>query len=250
LIGKTGIDQITAHANEVVLKAGTALAGIMGIDQVTAHANEIVLLAGAAAIGSVAVSSMPNVSGSVTVSGTVAVNSMPNVSGSVTVNAIGAGENHLGSVGGTGGQIDATPTLTVSGSYSANDYVGTSGSPIILTNMARVNAGSGRIVSATLVDYAAQSASMELWLFDTSPTPPTDNAAWSITDADALKCIGVIPFSTYYASALNSVSPAKDLNIGYKCGTGSKNLFACLVTRGTPVYVTGDINIRLNVVQD
>ena len=47
LLGKVGIDQATAHANEVVVKsalpAGTSLLGIAGIDQATAHANEVVV---------------------------------------------------------------------------------------------------------------------------------------------------------------------------------------------------------------
>ena len=59
LVGKVGIDQATANANEVVTKtgsittatlgAGTALAGKVGIDQVTANANNVQVKGGNAA---------------------------------------------------------------------------------------------------------------------------------------------------------------------------------------------------------
>lgn len=160
-----------------------------------------------------------------------------------------ATEAHLGEVGGKTAIISVTPTLTVHASYAANDYVGTSGTAMTFTGAARVAAGGGAVISATLIDYAAQSVAAELWLFDAQPTPPADSAAWSISDDDALKCIGVIPFTTYYASALNSVSPVNGLSIGYKLASGT-SLYGCLVTRGAPAYADGDVSVRLTVLQD
>src|SRR3989338_5601821 len=169
---------------------------------------------------------------------------------SVTVSSITAGENHLGAIGGNTTIITATPTLSVAGAYSAGDFVGTTSTAITLTNSARVNAGSGIIQSAVLVDGDVQSVSMELWVFDTTFTPPTDNAAWSISDAVAATLVGVVPFTTYYTSALNSVSQADNLGIGFVCGASSRNLFAALVTRGTPTFTSGNLSIRLVINQD
>jgi hypothetical protein len=104
-----------------------------------------------------------------------------------------------------------------------------------------------------LVDKALQSIGCELWLFDDTVTPPNDNAAWTITDADAAKLVGVIPFSTYYASAANSVSIGSIPNgiLPFKvAGAVLKALYGCVVTRGTPTYVTGDLVIRLLIVQN
>lgn len=145
--------------------------------------------------------------------------------------------------------ITVTPTLTVHAGYVAGDFVGTSTVPMTFAAAARVPGGTGFIISAVLVDYAGQSVQGELWLFSGTVTPPADSAAWTIADADALKCIGVIPFATYYASALNCVSQWSG-QIGFKCGNGSIDLYGCFVTRGAPAYASGDISFRLMFTQD
>lgn len=163
---------------------------------------------------------------------------------------LAAGENHAGAIGGHTACIDVVPVLTTHATYVANDYVGTDGDAMTFANCARVNAGTGIIIGAVLVDYAKQSVAGELWLFDTEPTPPADSAAWSISDAHAARCIGVIPFNTYFASALNSVSPVGNQTIAFQCAGGSRDLYGCFVTRGAPTYASGDLTFRLHVVQD
>jgi hypothetical protein len=143
-----------------------------------------------------------------------------------------------------------SPTLTVAGAYTANDFVGTSTTAMTFLNCAREVGGKGIIQAALLIDKAAASASGELWLFDSAPTPPSDNAAWSISDADVAKCIGVIAFSTYYASAINSVSIVANVGIPFACGAAVSSLYGCFVTRGTPTYATGDVSFRLSILQD
>ncbi len=161
-----------------------------------------------------------------------------------------AGTAYIGTAGGNTAEIDVVPTLTVHASYSTGDYVGTSASAMTFTGASRINNSTGTVLSAVLIDYALQSISCELWLFDTAPTPPADSAAWSISDADCARCIGVIPFNTYYASALNSVSFAQGVGIGFKTISASTNLYGCLVTRGSPTYATGDLTVRLTILQD
>jgi hypothetical protein len=159
-------------------------------------------------------------------------------------------EIHLGAVGGHTACVDVTPVLTVAATYVANDYVGTSGAAMVFAGCARIDAGTGIVIGAVLVDYALQSLPGELWLFDTGPTPPNDSAAWTITDAMAKRCIGVIPFNTYYASAVNSISPVGNLCIAFQCLSTSRALYGCFVTRGAPAYASGDLTFRLRVMQD
>lgn len=148
--------------------------------------------------------------------------------------------------------VTASPTLTVHANYVANDYVGQSGVALTLANCARWNGGTGLIVKAELVDKAVQKIAGELWIFDTAPTPPADSATWAITDAEALTVVGIIPFAaaSYYDSANNSICISDNLAIGFKCGSASKDLYACFVTRGAPTYASGDLNFRLTVLQD
>lgn len=145
--------------------------------------------------------------------------------------------------------VNVTPVLTVHANYAAGDYVGTSADAMTFSDCARIDGGSGMIMGAALVDAALQSISGELWLFDTEPTPPNDSAAWTITDAHAANLVGVIPISTYYASAANSVGQSDILQIPFKCAAGSRDLYGCFVTRGAPTYASGDLTFRLKVLQ-
>ena len=151
-------------------------------------------------------------------------------------------------------QPTVNPVLTVAGAYSANDYVGTSGVAMIFTGCAAQNGGGGWLVSAKVVDAAVQSVQGELWVFDTAITPPSDNAAWSISDADANHLIAVLPMNAadYFASALNSTCDGAPPNgpKRYLCAAGSKSLYACFVTRGAPTYTSLDLYFKLSVMQD
>jgi hypothetical protein len=198
------------------LPAGTALIGKVGIDQATANANEVVIKSGTVT----------------TVSTVTAVTSITNPVTTIV----------------TATSVDVVPTLTVHATYVSGDYVGESGVAMTFAGCARGAAGTGKVTGAVLIDYALQSVAGELWLFDTAPTPPNDSAAWTITDANAARCIGVIPFALYYASALNSVAPVSNLSIPYKCAATS--LFGCFVTRGAPAYASGDLTFRLFIDQD
>lgn len=144
----------------------------------------------------------------------------------------------------------STPVLTVHANYAAGDYVGTSASSMTFTNMARIAGGCGYIVSAMVIDAAKQSVSGELWLFDSDPTPPNDSAAWTITDADALRLVGIIPLSTYYAAATNSVAQSDAQQIAFKCASGSRDLRGCFVTRGAPTYADGDLTFVLRYIKN
>jgi hypothetical protein len=142
-----------------------------------------------------------------------------------------------------------TPTLTVAATYATGDYVGTSGSP--MTFLACVLPGqSGWVAGATLISGTLTTVAIELWLFHTTVTPPADSAAWSITDAEAATLVAVIPFSTFYASALNSISQGQPDGGPKRFTSVTGNLFGCLVTRGTQPNAASDITVRLSVIQD
>jgi hypothetical protein len=161
-----------------------------------------------------------------------------------------AGEAHIGEIGGSTICIDVSPILTVHANYVANDYVGTSALPITFSGSSRVNGGTGMVVGGVLIDNALQSVAGELWLFDTAPTPPADSAAWTIVDEEADRCIGIIPFNTYYASALNSIAPVNNLTIAFQTLAASRSIYGCFVTRGAPSYASGDLVFRLHIIQD
>lgn len=261
--------KVTLDSEKVVLDAGTAaigkLAANSGIDIGDVDVISSALPTGAAtsalqtALNALIAGGLPAALGAggglkVDGSGTA----LP-VNGTVTANQGTAGgaawpvlpsaqEVHLGEVGHKLRVVTATPTLTVAGAYNNNDFVGTSATAIVFANAVRVTGGTGKVISARLIDRALQSVSAELWLFSAAVTPPNDNAAWSISDSDAATFIGVIPFGTYYASALNSVSQVLNIQMGFSLL--ATTLYGCLVTRGAPTYASGDLTVTLAIEQN
>lgn len=157
-----------------------------------------------------------------------------------------ASDQGILSIGGTSVQIDLTVASAAS-AYSSGDMVG---AELTLTNIARINGGTGKITGIRVEDDAAQSVACELWIFDTAITEPADNAAWSISDADIANIVTVVPVSAYYASALNSVAPIPNLSIPFKCTGSTRDLKLCLVTRGAPTYTANALHIRIWADQD
>ena len=140
--------------------------------------------------------------------------------------------------------VSATPTLDTS-AYAIGDCLHTA---VIEFANALPASHTGFVEKMVIVDALAQSQPCELWLFKSTVAPATANAAHSISDADALLCIGVISSGPYYASALNSVSIAKALSLAIN--TTGTSLFGILVTRGTPTYGAGSLTVSLLITAD
>jgi len=152
---------------------------------------------------------------------------------------------------------DVTPTVTAGG-YTAADAVG---GLLTFSNAVRADgsagssadANSGEIRSVVLIDKAVgnTSTTYELWLFDTTYTEIADNAAWAITDAVALTCVGVIPLTDIRTSSNNLVYTARGTGLAFTIPSGT-SLFGQLVCRGTaPTYgATSDVKLRVVIAQD
>lgn len=148
--------------------------------------------------------------------------------------------------------ISVTPTFTVGGAAAADDYVGKSASPEFFTRVARRDGFPAIVKSLVITDKLTTAAvDLELWLFNATFTAPTDNAAWAISDADQVKCLGVIPLPAtgWFLNANGKVFTDHTLGLVVKpAGTA---LFFALVTRGTtPAWVTGDLQLSLGILQD
>ena len=140
--------------------------------------------------------------------------------------------------------VSASPTLDTN-IYASGDCLHTA----VIEFANAVGASlSGYIEKMLVIDKIVQSQPLELWLFSSTVTPAAANAAHSISDADAAKCIGVISSGPYYASALNSVSVARNVALPVKCDATS--LFGILVTRGTPTYGATDLTVSLLIQED
>lgn len=147
--------------------------------------------------------------------------------------------------------VSKTPVLTVHATYAAGDYVGTSAVPMDFPSLVQDSADTGVLICAALIDAALQSASVELWLFSGPVTVPADSAAWTVSDADlAAYFLGIIPFSTYYASAANSVAFVSGLTMGV-WSFSQDTIYGALVNRAAaPAWASGDLTVSLTVLAD
>ena len=131
--------------------------------------------------------------------------------------------------------------------YTANDAVG---QLIKLDGAARGPIGCGAIVSVTVIDLSDQGAALALAIFDNIFTPTADNSAMAVSDADAVKCIGQLPILTTDYTDFGGFKIATVMNqwLGYQCVDG--NLYAQLLTTGTPTYAVGELYLRVTALMD
>lgn len=144
--------------------------------------------------------------------------------------------------------VTVTPTISTS-IYASGDEVG---GLMTFTSILPDAVLGGQIVSAAIVDKAAQNAALDLFIYDRSITVAADNAATSVSDADALFCQGVISFSAgnYASPGANSIAVRSGVGIAVKANA-SGHLYGHLVVRGTPTYAaTSDIQVTLAVKAD
>ena len=143
--------------------------------------------------------------------------------------------------------------------YASGDEVTDTGGTIrTFTSAARASGLSGVITgaNASFSSNWAVKPSLELWIFDTTSTPITDNSAFAPTDGVNDTLLGIIPLSTTYqgdatGSTGNFAMDSGQVNIPFVT-VGSANLFGRLVIRnaGQAGANSDTIVIRLRVLQD
>lgn len=174
------------------------------------------------------------------------------VIGAVKIDQTTPGTTDRVTAGGSTAFPVVTPTLSVAGQYATGDYIGASTAPQSFANAVRNSGGSGVLQSLVVTDKTTDAAvDLEIWLFSATFTAPTDNAAWAITDAHQLLCLGVveIPSEKWYANSNGKVATVP--NIGLPIKPAATSLFFALVARGTtPTWASGDLQLTLGILQD
>lgn len=157
-----------------------------------------------------------------------------------------------GNIGGFTTIVSSTVTMSVAGAYASGDYMGTSTSPQAFSDVVRGTAKTGIIKSIVISDkITTANVAMELWLLSSTFVAPTDNAAWTISDAEALTVQGIIalPTANWYASGANQIYYDGTLCIPIK--PSATSLYYALVARGvTPAFTSADLTINLGILQD
>ncbi len=160
-----------------------------------------------------------------------------------------SGENHLGSIGGNTFSLSVTQ-VTSATTYSAGDSVG---GKVTLTNAVRISGGTGILNSIMVIDKDNQSAPLDILIFDSDPSAATiTNAATFVFSTSISKLIAKIPIATTDYTTFDTISVAQIGGIGRIIkANGSANLYAAVVTTGTPTYTTtSSIIVNYGLLQD
>lgn len=113
--------------------------------------------------------------------------------------------------------------------------------------------GRGILQSLTVIDQDDNKAVLDVWFLKANVTMGTEDAAPSITDANALNILGCVPVVANDYKDLGGASVAcfRNLNLLLEPATGTGDIYVAVVNgSGTPTYTAAGIKLILGIVQD
>ena len=132
--------------------------------------------------------------------------------------------------------VSVTPTVSNAVAYTANDQVG---GVQTIASAVRTGVGTAILESITVIDKTVQSAALEIFFFNATPTMVgADNDAFDILDANVGGCLGYVAVAAadYKAiAASSSVATVRNIQLQLAPASGT-SLFAVVKTTGTPTY--------------
>jgi hypothetical protein len=135
---------------------------------------------------------------------------------------------------------------TATTSYSISDQVGTI---FTFTNAAIDSGGTGVILSAVVLDKADVMTDMRLHFWKATVTLASDNAAFTVSDADMQNYLGYVSASAIDVGA-NRVAVVPNIGLGYSCAATSLFMAVQTMTAHTFYAATTDIWVALHVLLD
>ena len=117
---------------------------------------------------------------------------------------------------------------------------------VTLTGAARVSGGTGTITGVAIQSGSDVVGTFDVVFFESTVTAVADSAAFTLSDADGLKVLGIVPLAGAYDLGVNRVSQAFNLAVPYVC-TGGTSLFAVIITRSAFTLVASDFTSNLSV---
>ena len=116
----------------------------------------------------------------------------------------------------------------------------------------RVAAGKAVLHSLILNDKDDQGAALDVLILRTNVSLGTENAAPSITDANANEVLGIISVISTDWIDLGGCKVATKTNLGLivEAGAASTSLYIAAITRGTPTHTASGIVVKLGLLRD
>lgn len=154
-----------------------------------------------------------------------------NISGSVTAAPVAVST-----------QVQASSGLTTaSTNYTSGDVLGAGWT---FTSMAAGAGEGGKIVGVALLDDGDVMGGCDLYLSSGSITFGTDNAAPSVSDADAAKLLGTVSL-VFLDVGTSRIAAASNLSVPYHCDATSLYVYARTQDNNAFFAATDDLHLRL-----
>lgn len=159
-----------------------------------------------------------------------------------------ATENVIGQVGAPGDLIDVTLTLDTL-AYADGDVMADTQT---ITNAVRVNGGRAVLQSVNVIDEDDVGQTFDIVFLDTNNSLGTENAAPSISDANARTILGRVRIDTGDYIDLGGVRIATKTGIGLVLeATGAtRDLYVGTIIRGAGTYSASGVRLRLGLLWD
>ncbi len=160
-----------------------------------------------------------------------------------------AGENHIGEVGGNSALIDFTLSLDTS-AYASGDLLADSQS---IASAMRATDKTAVLQSLTLNDKDDQGVAMTLYFLSANVSMGTENAAPSISDANADNILGYVDIAASDWKDIGGTRIASVRSIGLllKPVSGGTNIYIAAVNgTGTPTFTAAGITGKLGLLRD
>lgn len=147
-------------------------------------------------------------------------------------------------------------TKTVDLTFSLDTNIHASGDVLaesqVIAACMRVDDATGVLSGFSLHDEDDQGIELDVVLLSANVSLGAENAAPSITDANAREVLGIINVASTDWKDLGGVRVATKLNVNLpvKPVTGTDDLYVALITRGTPTHTASGIRGRFHFFQD
>lgn len=143
-------------------------------------------------------------------------------------------------------QVQWSGLTAATTAYTADDTLGA------IQTFTIPGSSTGCVIhSAVLEDKANIIGAVDAYIYDRSVTLASDNAAWSVSDADGLFKLGQIPFPSATAETANRSAHVDSMGI-VVIPNASSQFFVGLATRGAHTFfgASTDLVLRLSGFRD
>lgn len=109
----------------------------------------------------------------------------------------------------------------------------------------------GRIKSLVVLDKDDKAGDLDVVFLKTNVSIGTENAAVSVTDANADEVVGVVEVvEADYVDLVNSQIAVKELDIVVEAPADSDDLYVAAISRDTDTYTASGITLKIGLIQD